>query len=150
MSFLSLYSHTSSANTIRQKLPVLVSSQVAHEVSLLHKTLGTEVALERSLTGVNANVHGQVALPTERFAAVVAFVQELAHVDCLVSLHVSAVTCTIGTHGTLPQLLCHRAAQLRRLVRAKTYSDQICASQIGAFAAKDVNSRLLQYVVHLL
>lgn len=65
-------------------LPALVSVQVAYKVYLLYETPGTQVALERSLAGVDANVLDQVTLAPEGLVAVVALERAFVRVNFLV------------------------------------------------------------------
>lgn len=54
------------------------------EVRPLRKFIGTEVALERSLAGVDANVLDQVTLPPEGLLTVVALERAFVCVNFLV------------------------------------------------------------------
>lgn len=65
-----------------------MGSNVALEDPLLREGHGAELATERSLAGVVAEVHDQTALPREVLAAHATLVRPLARVQFLVIHHV--------------------------------------------------------------
>lgn len=63
-----------------------MSLQVVCKASLLCKVIGTEVALEPSLAGVDANMLYQVVLPPEGLLTAVTLVRAFAYVHFSVLL----------------------------------------------------------------
>lgn len=128
---LRLLRYISHANTIIP-VPAPVRFQVACKFYLLYKIPGTEVALVTSLSGVDANVHGQVLFPSKGLGTVVTLVWEFACVCSLVPAHIRFVPWSIATDKTLANALCSGTAQMRRLARTLVYDDQACACQNDA------------------
>lgn len=86
-------------------LHALVSLKVARKLSPPCGIPGTEVALVRSLAGVDAHVRGQVAFTIEGLAAVFAFKWTCACMYYLVSPQGKFFLCSIVTRRTLEHSL---------------------------------------------